>query len=77
MDANHHGLADNVYGRVELYQACLKQGASVHEMEFLRKSWARNQLTGNDHFIDEIEISLGRRVERRAGGRPAREKCGK
>lgn len=73
MDASYLGLADNVNGRVVRYQAYLKQDASDHEMELLRKSWARNQLTGNDRFVDEIEIRLGRRVEHRARGRPAKK----
>ena len=77
MDASYLGLADNANGRVERYQAYLKQGASDHEMELLRKSCARNQLTGDNRFIDEIEIRLGRRVEHRARGRPVKEKRGK
>lgn len=74
IDASYLSLADNENRRIELYQAYLKQGASDNEMELLRNSLARNQLTGNVRFIDEIETRLGQRVEHRARGRPAKEK---
>jgi len=74
MDTSYLGLADDEIRRIKRYQAYLKQGASDKEIELLRDAWCRNQLTGNDRFIDEIEIRTGRRVERRARGRPAKEK---
>ena len=47
--------------------------ASVPDGEWglIREAAQRNQLTGNDRFIDEINKVIGRRVERRGPGRPA------
>ena len=73
MDASYLGLADDAVRRIERYQAYLKQGASDKEIELLRDAWSRNQLTGNDHFIDEIERRTGRRVEYRSRGRPGKD----
>lgn len=60
MDASYLGLADDAVRRIERYQAYLKQGASDKEIELLREAWVKNQLTGNDRFIDEIEHRTGR-----------------
>jgi len=56
--------------RVKHYQAFVRQGISVSEAHFIKGSIKRNQLTGNDRFIDEIEQRVGFRVERRNPGRP-------
>ena len=74
LDASYLGLADNVNERIERYKMYLKQGASDKEIEMLRNAWQRNQLTGNNRFIDEVEVRLGRRVEYRSRGRPAKER---
>ncbi len=74
MDASYLGLADDVIKRTECYKTYLKQGASDKETELLRSAWARNQLTGNDRFVDEIERRTNRRVEFRARGRPCGER---
>jgi putative transposase len=69
-DASYLSLADDASTRIERYQAYLKQGASDKEIALLRTAWARNQLTGNDRFVDEIEQRTGLRIEYRARGRP-------
>ena len=74
LDAIYLGLADDTIRRTECYQAYLQQGASDKETELLRRGWARNQLTGNDRFIDEIESRTGRRIEYRTRGRPCKER---
>jgi putative transposase len=73
LDAVYLGLADDVIRRIELYQAYLKQDVSDKEIELLRSAWIRNQLTGNNRFIDEIESRIGRRIEYRTRGRPSKE----
>ena len=73
-DACYLGLSDDENRRIECYQAYLKQGASDKEIELLRGAWSRNQLTGNDRFIDEIERRTGRRVEYRCRGRPGKDR---
>lgn len=43
------------------------------EKRFIDESVNRNQLTGNQKFVDEIERRIGIRVERRGRGRPSNE----
>jgi putative transposase len=73
MDTIYLGLSNDIAGRIERYQAYLKQGVSDKEIELICNAWTRNQLTGNDRFIDEIETRTKRRIERRARGRPVKE----
>ena len=73
-DACYLALSDDDNRRIECYQTYLKQGASDKEIELLRDAWARDQLTGNDRFIDEIERRTGRRVECRSRGRPGKDR---
>jgi len=73
LDATYLGLSDDTIRRIEYYQTYLKQGASDKEIELLRHAWTRNQLTGNNRFIDEIESRTGRRIEYRTRGRPCKE----
>jgi len=40
------------------------------EIALLGSACSRNQLTGNQRFVDEIEWRIGERVERRGRGRP-------
>jgi putative transposase len=56
--------------RAKHYQAFVRQGIGSREADFIRDSIKRNQLTGKDRFIDEIEQRTGFRVERRSPGRP-------
>ena len=70
MDACYIGLADTNSERKVRYKAYVEEGVSVSEKRFLDESVNRNQLTGNQRFIDEIERRLGARIERRGRGRP-------
>jgi len=69
LDKSYLNLADDEMTRIERYKVYLKQGASDKELALLRSAWARNQLTGNDRFVDEIELRLGFRIERRGRGK--------
>ncbi len=73
-DACYLALADTDDLRIKRYQAYLKQDISDSEIELLRTAWARNQLTGNQRFVDEIELRMGVRVEHRGRGKPSRNK---
>ena len=68
-DPSYLNLAADEITRIERYKAYLKQGASDKELALLRSACARNQLTGNDHFVDEIELRMGFRIEHRGRGR--------
>jgi len=69
-DASYLALADDEVRRRERYKAYMRQGASDKEIALLRSAWARNQLTGNRHFIDEIEQRIGQRIDCRGRGKP-------
>ena len=71
-DACYLALADGEVQRRERYQSYMRQGASDQEIALLRSAWARNQLTGNRHFIDEVEQRIGQRVEWRGRGKPVK-----
>ncbi|MCP5409662.1 MAG: transposase [Chromatiaceae bacterium] len=70
-DACYIGLADTNSERRLRYRAYLEAGTPLSEKQFLDESVNRNQLTGNQCFIDEIERRVGARIERRGRGRPA------
>lgn len=52
------------------YQAFVGQAPSDAEAGLIRQALARNQLTGQAAFVDEIERRLGLRIEHRSRGRP-------
>ena len=56
--------------RLKQYKEFVRQGITANEAQFIRDSIKRNQLTGSDRFVDEIEQRVGIRVERRSPGRP-------
>lgn len=59
--------------RKQRYVGFLEAGISSSEQKFIQDSVNRNQLTGNNRFVDEIESRIGLRVERRGRGRPRHE----
>jgi putative transposase len=59
------------------YAQFVKQGVPENELTLMREALHRGQLTGNDHFVDEVEQNLGSRIERRRPGRPASRAKGK
>ena len=67
-DLSYLGLAEDIDTRIERYKAYMKQGATDKELRLFRSAWSRNQLTGNDRFVDEIEQRVGYRVEHRGRG---------
>ena len=71
-DATYLALAGDEQRRRERYQEYLQQGASEKEIALLRTAWARNQLTGSQRFVDEIQMRIGTRVESRGRGKPKR-----
>lgn len=59
--------------RKQRYVGFLETGISSSEQKFIQDSVNRNQLTGNNRFVDEIESRICLRVERRGRGRPRHE----
>jgi putative transposase len=56
--------------RQERYREFVEQGIGENDLKFIREAVNRNQLTGSDGFIGEIEQSIGERILHRAPGRP-------
>jgi len=52
------------------YREFVGQGIHEHELKFIRGSVQRNQLTGSEKFILEIEQRTGERILHRTRGRP-------
>jgi putative transposase len=48
----------------------VEQGIRGHELKFIRDCVQRNQLTGSEAFILEIEQRIGERILHRPRGRP-------
>jgi len=69
-DLTYLALAEDKEQRIKRYKYYLQQGASDKEMILLRNAWSRNQLTGNNCFVDEIERRIGNRIESRGRGNP-------
>ena len=69
-DPCYLGLADSEKKRAESYAAWVKETIAAEELELIRKSLQRGQLTGSPRFVDEIEQKIERRVEFRGPGRP-------
>jgi len=74
LDACFLGLASTAVKRKERYRKYIEAEVSEAELQMLRESVQRNQLTGNNRFVDEIETRTGLRVEKRGRGRPVIEK---
>ena len=56
--------------REKRYTSFIESAVSEQEVKFIRSAVNRNQLTGNQKFVDEVAERIGRRVEHRAQGRP-------
>ncbi len=52
------------------YKRFVEEGISEGEQRFIQQSLERNQLTGSNRFVDEIEARTGFRIEHRKPGRP-------
>ncbi len=60
--------------RAANYSDWVKRRIPTGELELIRKSLQRGQLTGGDRFIDEVEGKLEKRIEFRGPGRPRKLK---
>jgi len=63
------GLESNVVTR-DRYLEFVNAGIHKSDLQLIRDSLARGQLTGGDAFVDQIEIAIDRRIEHRKPGRP-------
>ena len=75
-DPCYVGLGEAHADRRCEYGHYVLKGVPEKELSLIRQALQRGQLTGNERFIDEAEIILGRRVAFRAQGHPSRG-CGR
>jgi len=69
-DPSFEALARSPAERSRRYRRFLNEAVDPEERDMIRSAARRGQLTGSDAFIDRVERLVGRRVERRAPGRP-------
>ena len=64
-------LAPDATRRQERYREFVEQGITNHELKFIREAVQRNQLTGGESFMLEIQQRIGERILFRSRGRPS------
>lgn len=69
-DICYQELGINVEQRRENYRRYLLGAISPKERLLIQSGVRRNQLTGNDRFVGEVERCMGLRLENRGQGRP-------
>jgi putative transposase len=69
-DPCYYALAETPEERAARYLAWVMGGIDDDEVEHIRLSLQRGQLTGSSGFVDEIEQKTCRRIEFRGQGRP-------
>ena len=74
LDCCYLGLGQTDQERFSCYLKYLDEPARDEDISLIRKDLQRNQLTGNQQFVDEIEQRTGLRIEQRGRGRPRHEK---
>jgi putative transposase len=67
-------LAAETDQRREQYRKFLAEVVHEHETSLIRGAVQRNQLTGSELFISEIEQRIGCRILNRRRGRPGRDR---
>ncbi|MEQ1581452.1 MAG: transposase [Steroidobacteraceae bacterium] len=70
LDPCYLGLGETLDRRQFRYQEWVKAGIHDSELKFLRHAVQRNQLTGSEKFILEVEGRTGERILHRGRGRP-------
>jgi putative transposase len=58
----------------EQYRDYVSQGVTEYELQLIRGAIQRNQLTGSESFMVEVEQRIGRRILQRSRGRPNRSR---
>ena len=65
-------LARSPEVRAKLYEDFLRCAVPKSELNMIRSSLQRGQLTGNNKFVNEVEQIIGRRIEHRSPGNQPR-----
>jgi putative transposase len=72
-DPCYLALASTDERRGQRYREFVEQGIHESELQFIRGAVQRNQLTGSEAFILEIEQRIGERILYRPRGRPRQD----
>ena len=76
-DPCYLSLGERSGDRHRHYSALVRNAIPEGEWALIREAVQRGQLTGNNHFIDQVEQIIGRRIERRKPGNQPLEKRAK
>jgi putative transposase len=74
-DPGYLALGTSDTERRRRYREFLRAAIPTGEWQLMREAVQRGQLTGTARFADDVAAILGRRVERRGQGRPAKADC--
>lgn len=72
-DSCYLSLGPTESARQSKYAQFVQEAIPAGEWDLIREALQRGQLTGSNRFVDEVERIIGRRMQRRGPGRPARE----
>src|SRR5690606_28681752 len=75
-DPCYSALAADDAQRRERYRQFVAAGIPAQESKLIGDAVQRGQLTGNPRFVDQVERVVGRRIETRGQGRPAKARAG-
>ncbi|ANB02780.1 transposase [Ectothiorhodospira sp. BSL-9] len=69
-DPSYLSLAESETERRERYARLMAEGVPRKELTLMQEAIQREQLTGNQRFVDQVAQITGRRIEQRPPGRP-------
>ncbi len=72
-DPCYQGLGNSDNERAARYRDFVRSAIPTGEWELIRDALQRGQLTGTRRFADEVEVIIGRRIEKRKQGRPRKD----
>lgn len=70
-DPAYAALGSSSAIRQKNYRDFVNLAPTIKEARFIGTAVNRNQLTGNNRFVNEVEARIGRRIEHRGPGRPS------
>ncbi len=73
-DPCYRGLGESSGERARLYRNFVEGETDAGEQALIRAALNRNQLTGDNRFVEEVEQRIGCRIELRGRGRPPKGK---
>lgn len=71
-DAMYLSLGSDKAAQQHAYADYVNQVGSEQENKLIKNALQRNQLTGSQRFVDEVERRIGLRIEHRSPGRPVK-----